>query len=294
MNEKSGFGMTAKKMGTLYVVATPIGNLGDMTLRAIEVLRQVDKIAAEDTRHSSGLLKHYSISKPVISLHDFNERDRLDQVIGALKQGESIALISDAGTPLISDPGFHLVREAHAQGISVSPVPGACAAIAALSAAGLPTDKFLFEGFLSAKHETRKQHLLSLLQEPRTMVFYEAPHRLLDMLQALSEVFGGTRKAVVAREITKLFESIMPGELQMLVDYYALHVDQCRGEVVVLVAGAEAVNNAAVSVVPQEVLSILLQELPLKQAVTLASKITGERRNVLYDAALAQKPDKNR
>jgi 16S rRNA (cytidine1402-2'-O)-methyltransferase len=284
--------MTVKKMGTLYIVATPIGNLGDMTARAVEVLGQVDKIAAEDTRHSGSLLKHYSINKPTISLHNFNERERMDQVIGALKLGESIALISDAGTPLISDPGFHLVREAHAQGITVSPVPGACAAIAALSAAGLPTDKFLFEGFLSAKNEARKQHLTSLSREPRTLVFYEAPHRLLESLQTMCEVFGATRKAVVAREITKLFESVMPGELQVLADYYAAHADQCRGEVVILVAGATVEDNAAVSVVPQVVLSILLQELPLKQAVTLASKITGERRNVLYDAALALKPDK--
>ena len=285
--------MTEKTFGTLYVVATPIGNLGDMTVRSVEILRQVDRIAAEDTRHSGSLLKHYSISKPVISLHNFNERERVDQVMSILKQGESIALISDAGTPLISDPGYHLVREAHAQGITVSPIPGACAAIAALSAGGLPTDRFIFEGFMPVKNEARKQHLLGLLREPRTMVFYEAPHRLLDMLQSLCEVFGGTRKAVVAREITKVYESIMPGDLQVLLDYYAAHTDECRGEVVLLVAGAEAEDNAAVSVVPQEVLTILLQELPVKQAVALASKITGERRNVLYDAALAQKPDKN-
>ena len=284
--------MAEKKMGTLYIVATPIGNLGDMTVRAVEILKSVDKIAAEDTRHSASLLKHYMISKPVISLHNFNERERLEQVTDALKQGESIALISDAGTPLISDPGFHLVREAKAQGITVSPIPGACAVIAALSASGLPTDKFIFEGFLPAKNEARKQHLLTLLREPRTMVFYEAPHRLLDTLQSLLDVFGGKRKAVVAREISKIYESIKTDDLQVLADYYAAHEDECRGEVVMLLAGAEAEDDAAVSIHPQEVLSILLQELPLKQAVALASKITGERRNVLYDAALAQKPDK--
>ncbi len=281
-----------KQTGRLYIVATPIGNLGDMTARAVETLKLVDRIAAEDTRHSSSLLKHYSINKPVISLHNFNERERLDQIIGALQQGESIALISDAGTPLISDPGYHLVREAKEQGITVVPIPGACAVIAALSAAGLPTDKFIFEGFLPAKNEARKQQLLALLRESRTMIFYEAPHRLQEMLHTMLEVFGGERKAVVARELTKMYESILSGKLQMLADYYNAHADECRGEVVMLVAGAEAEDNAQVSVYPQEVLSILLQELPLKQAVSLASKITGERRNTLYEAALAQKPDK--
>lgn len=283
--------MADKKAGTLYIVATPIGNLGDMTQRAVEVLQQVDKIAAEDTRHSAPLLKHYSISKPVISLHNFNERERLDQVIDLLKNGESVALISDAGTPLISDPGFHLVREAKEQGISVSPVPGACAVIAALSAAGLPTDKFIFEGFLPSKNEARKQHLLSLLREPRTIVFYEAPHRLQETLHSLLEVFGGKRRAVVAREISKVYESIMSDEIKKLADYYDAHQDECRGEVVLLLAGSEAEDNAAVLVQPQEVLDILLQELPLKQAVSLASKITGERRNVLYEKALAKKSE---
>lgn len=282
--------MTDKKMGTLYIVATPIGNLGDMTARAVEILQSVDKIAAEDTRHSAQLLRHYSISKPTISLHNFNERERLDKIMEALRDGESIALISDAGTPLISDPGFHLVREAKAQGIAVSPIPGACAVIAALCAAGLPTDKFIFEGFLPAKNEARKQHLLTLLREPRTIIFYEAPHRLLETLQTFIDVFGGTRKAVVAREISKMYESIMSDELEVLANYYKLHEDECRGEVVLLLAGAEAADDAVVSVRPQEVLSILLQELPLKQAVTLASKITGERRNVLYEVALAMKP----
>ncbi len=285
--------MAENKSGILYVVATPIGNLGDMTVRAVEVLQQVDKIAAEDTRHSAALLKHYSISKPAISLHNFNERERVQQVIGSLLAGESIALISDAGTPLISDPGYHLVREAKAQGITVSPIPGACALIAALSAAGLATDRFVFEGFLPAKAEARRQQLQAFLQEPRTVIFYEAPHRLQDTLQAMLQVFGGARKAVVAREISKVYESILSGDIQMLTDYYDAHTDECRGEVVLLLAGAEAGDDDKVSLRPQAVLSILLQELPLKQAVTLASKITGERRNVLYEAALAQKPDNN-
>jgi 16S rRNA (cytidine1402-2'-O)-methyltransferase len=275
------------------VVATPIGNLGDMTARAVSVLKSVDRVAAEDTRHSAPLLKHFGVQKPLLALHDFNERERLQGVLDALSQGESVALISDAGTPLISDPGFHLVREARERGITVSPIPGPCAVIAALSAAGLPTDKFIFEGFLPAKAEARRQHLQALSDEPRTLTFYEAPHRLNDTLKAMLDVFGGARKAVVAREISKIYESILSGELQMLVDYYQSHEDECRGEIVILVGGAEARHDAAISLHPQAVLKILLQELPLKQAVSLASKITGERRNVLYDAALAQKPPKD-
>lgn len=281
--------MSEKNVGTLYIVATPIGNLGDMTMRAVEVLGRVDKIAAEDTRHSSALLKHFSISKPALSLHNFNERERVAQVITALQQGESIALISDAGTPLISDPGYHLVREAKAQGITVIPIPGACALIAALSASGLPTDKFIFEGFLPAKAEARRQQLLTFMHEPRTVIFYEAPHRLLDTLQAMLQVFGGARKAVVAREISKVYESISSGDIQTLADYYASHADECRGEVVILLEGVEAADDVKVSMRPQEVLKILLDELPLKQAVALAGKITGEKKNLLYDAALEMK-----
>ncbi len=281
--------MSEKKAGTLYVVATPIGNLGDMTMRAVEVLGRVDKIAAEDTRHSSMLLKHFSITKPALSLHNFNERERVAQVIHALQQGESIALISDAGTPLISDPGYHLVREAKEQGITVIPVPGACALIAALSASGLATDKFIFDGFLPAKAEARRQQLQSFLHEPRTVIFYEAPHRLQESLQAMLQVFGGARKAVVAREISKVYESISSGDIQTLADYYALHADECRGEIVILLEGVEAADDAKVSLHPQEVLKILLDELPLKQAVALASKITGEKKNLLYDAALKMK-----
>ena len=196
-------------IGTLYVVATPIGNLDDLTFRAAATLKQVDRIAAEDTRHSGALLKHYSIAKPMVSLHNFNEKERLQSILGYLAEGESIALISDAGTPLISDPGFHLVNAVRAAGHKVVPVPGACAAIAALSAAGLPTDKFSFEGFLPAKAEARRQQLKSLLSETRTLVFYEAPHRLLDALQSMVDVFGGDRLAVVARELTKHYESFL-------------------------------------------------------------------------------------
>ena len=195
--------MQNQKKGTLYVVATPIGNLQDMTLRAIDVLKKVDKIAAEDTRHSAPLLKHFSISKPTLSLHDFNERERSQRIIADLLAGEEIALISDAGTPLISDPGYRLVKEAKAAGIAVVAIPGACAAIAALSVAGLASDRFIFEGFLPAKQEARCNRLREMLHETRTLIFYEAPHRLLQALQSMVEVFGPERQATVARELTK-------------------------------------------------------------------------------------------
>ncbi|MBX3709333.1 MAG: 16S rRNA (cytidine(1402)-2'-O)-methyltransferase [Gammaproteobacteria bacterium] len=277
--------------GTLYIVATPIGNLQDITLRAIEVLKAVDRIAAEDTRHSMPLLKHFSISKPCISMHEFNERERLKIILEYLQQGESIALISDAGTPLISDPGFHLVREAKALDIKVVAIPGPCAAIAALSVAGLPTDKFTFEGFLPPKMEARRHRLALLLHENRSMIFYEAPHRLLSVLQTMTEIFGQSRKAVVARELTKLHESVRGGTLASLMEYYQLHDNELRGEFVVLVEGINEKVSESKEVIPENVLDILLEELPLKQAAMLASKITGERKNVLYEMALAKKSD---
>ncbi|OGT61842.1 MAG: 16S rRNA (cytidine(1402)-2'-O)-methyltransferase [Gammaproteobacteria bacterium RIFCSPHIGHO2_12_FULL_43_28] len=275
--------------GTLYVVATPIGNLQDITLRALHVLKVVDRIAAEDTRHSAQLLKHFSIHKPILSLHEFNERERVLEVINYLENGESIALLSDAGTPLINDPGYRLVREAKAKGMTVVPIPGACALITALSAAGLPTDKFTFEGFLSAKQEARHQQLISLSSETRTMIFYEAPHRLLATLRVMVEVFGGERVATVARELTKLHETISLSNLQTLVNQFEAAPDTLRGEVVILVQGVEKAREEAARVSPDVVLSILLTELPLKQAAALASKITGERKNVLYEMALAMK-----
>lgn len=281
--------MQNERIGTLYVVATPIGNLQDMTYRAVEVLQRVDRIAAEDTRHAGPLLKHFSINKPSISLHDFNERERLGVLLDYLLEGESIALISDAGTPLINDPGFHLVREAKQRGVKVVPVPGACAAIAALSVAGLPTDKFTFEGFLPVKDEARRQRLQALLHETRTMIFYEAPHRLLPTLMSLQTVFSGERKAVVARELTKIYESVLSLSLDELIAHYNKHHDELRGEIVILVSGSDEEAPASREVVPEEVLDILLEELPLKQAATLASKITGERKNVMYELALSKK-----
>lgn len=275
------------KLGTLYVVATPIGNLKDMTLRAVEILKQVDRIVVEDTRHSAPLLKHFSIDKPMLAMHDFNEREKSKVIIEYLQQGESIALISDAGTPLISDPGFPLIREAKEQNIEVIPIPGVCAAIAALSVAGLPTDKFVFEGFLPAKQEARMKRLKFLFHETRTIVFYEAPHRLLDVIQDMAVVFGSDRKAVVARELTKIHETVISNCLADLVKEYS--VIPLRGEVVILVAGIDEEQSPSKEVVPDQVLSTLLEELPLKQAVSLASKITGVRKNQLYEVALMKK-----
>lgn len=281
--------MQNNKPGTLYVVATPIGNLQDITLRAIEVLKRVDRIAAEDTRHSAPLLNHFSINKPTLSLHEFNEREKFIILLDYLEQGESIALISDAGTPLISDPGFHLVREAKARDINVVPIPGSCAAIAALSVAGLPTDKFIFLGFLPAKPDARRHYLERLRHETSTMIFYEAPHRLLSVLQTMSHVFGENRKAVIARELTKVHESIISASLITHIDRLTSYGNQLRGEMVILIAGTDNKDHTTCEVSPDKVLDLLLAELPLKQAVTLASKITGERKNIFYDKALKKK-----
>ncbi len=281
--------MQNNRIGTLYVVATPIGNLQDITLRAIEVLKKVNLIAAEDSRHAIPLLKHYGIDKSIISMHEFNERERLKAILNYLQQGESIALISDAGTPLISDPGFLLIREAKANGIQIVPVPGACAAITALSVAGLPCDKFIFEGFLPAKQEARHHRLSVLRYETRTMVFYEAPHRLLSALGTMADVFGRERKAVVARELTKIYETILNRPIGDLIEYFSSHAEEVRGELVILVAGEEEKVNISKEVIPENVLDILLEALPLKQAAMLASKITGERKNVLYESALKKK-----
>ena len=281
--------MTTEKTGTLYIVATPIGNLQDITLRAVEVLKSVDRIAAEDTRHSMPLLKHLAINKPALSMHEFNEQQRLGVLLDYLFEGESIALISDAGTPLISDPGYRLVNAARAEGIKVVPIPGPCAAIAALSATGLPTDRFSFEGFLPARDEARANKLTELLHESRTMIFYEAPHRLLSSLQTMAQVFGENRIAAVAREMTKIHESIMTDSLSSIISHYEANATEQRGEIVILVSGVDEKKSESREVVPEQVLSLLLEELPLKQAVTLASKITGERKNVLYDLALEKK-----
>lgn len=273
--------------GTLYVVATPIGNLEDISARALRVLREVSLIAAEDTRHSLRLLQHFGINTPLAACHEHNEREQGGRFIERLLAGENLALISDAGTPLISDPGFHLVRSARAAGIKVAPVPGACALIAALSAAGLASDRFIFEGFLPAKGAARKARLQALAEESRTLIFYEAPHRLLECLADLREVFGAQRQAVLGRELTKTFETLKGAPLAELHEFVAQDSNQQRGECVLLVAGWQAPEGEeALSAPVLRVLDLLLDELPVKRAAALAAEITGVRKNLLYQKAL--------
>lgn len=277
------------QLGCLYLVATPIGNLGDITLRAIDVLRGVDLIAAEDTRHSKKLLNHYDITTPTLSLHNYNEAARTAQLITRLQQGADIALIADAGTPLISDPGYRLVAQAHRHGIKVIPIPGACAAIAGLVASGLPTDQFVFAGFLPIKDAARKKHLAAFVSESRTIIFYESVHRIINFLNLLNEVFGGDRVAAVARELTKTFETIRQATLRDLKDWFAQDPQQSKGEFVIILQGASKKNRDPAAV-DTRLLQILLSELPLKQAVSLAVQITGKKRKALYSLALeAQK-----
>jgi 16S rRNA (cytidine1402-2'-O)-methyltransferase len=272
--------------GTLYVVATPIGNLQDCSPRAQEVLRSVSLIAAEDTRHSARLLQHFGIDTPCTACHDHNERDKSQQLVERLLQGQSMALISDAGTPLISDPGFHLVRQAREAGIRVSPVPGPCALIGALSAAGLPSDRFAFEGFLPAKVHGRRQRLEALAQEERTWMVYEAPHRLLECLEDMLLVLGPTRHVVLARELTKTFETLHGAPLIELVEFVRGDPDQQRGESVLVVEGAATRADDEMAPETLRVLDLLLEELPVKQAAALAARITGEKKNRLYQLAL--------
>ncbi|EMD98808.1 tetrapyrrole methylase family protein [Stutzerimonas stutzeri NF13] len=277
-------------VGTLYVVATPIGNLEDISARALRVLREVSLIAAEDTRHSSRLLAHFGIQTPLAACHEHNEREEGGRFIGRLLAGEGVALISDAGTPLISDPGYHLVRQARAAGVAVVPVPGACALIAALSAAGLPSDRFIFEGFLPAKAVARRARLEALKEEPRTLIFYEAPHRILESLGDFQEVFGGDRMAVLGRELTKTFETLKGLPLSELCAWVEADSNQQRGECVVLVEGWHPPQDeSAVNAEALRVLDLLLAEMPLKRAAAIAADITGLRKNLLYQAALERK-----
>jgi 16S rRNA (cytidine1402-2'-O)-methyltransferase len=273
--------------GSLYVVATPIGNLDDMSVRALKVLREVALIAAEDTRHSLRLMQHFGIATPLAACHEHNEREEGSRFITRLLAGDDVALISDAGTPLISDPGYHLVRQARAAGIQVVPVPGACALIAALSAAGLPSDRFIFEGFLPAKSVGRRSRLELLKEEPRTLIFYEAPHRILECLQDLEDIFGAERPAVLGRELTKTFETLKGLPLGDLRAFVEADSNQQRGECVVLVAGwSEPEGEDVIGAEARRVLDLLLQEMPLKRAAAVAAEITGVRKNLLYQVAL--------
>lgn len=275
--------MPSVQPGSLWVVATPIGHRDDFTARAVQTLRQVAVIAAEDTRHSRPLLQHHGIDTPLVALHEHNEREVVDALVQRMLDGESVALISDAGTPLISDPGFRLVRAARAAGVRCVPVPGACAAIAALSVAGLPSDRFVFEGFLPPKSAARRARLQELAGDPRTLIFYESSHRVAESLADMRAVFGGGREAVLARELTKLFETVIGEPLDDLAARVAADPDQQRGECVLLVAGRGEEVDARLAE-GQRVFAILREELPPAKAAKLAAAISGAPRKLLYEA----------
>ena len=273
--------------GTLFVVATPIGHRGDLTARAREVLGSVDLVAAEDTRHTGAFLAQLGIQVPLIAVHEHNEGERAADLVRRLQQGSRIALVSDAGTPLVSDPGYRLVAAVAAAGLPIVPVPGACAAIAALSVAGLPTDRFAFEGFLPARSSARRTRLESLAGDARTLIFYEAPHRLAETLADLAVAFGAERPAVLARELTKLHETLYRQPLGALAAAAASDPNIVRGEAVLVVAGAPVEVAAAIDPARLDrLLRGLLAGLPLSQAVDLAAEATGERRNRVYERAL--------
>ena len=273
--------MSRVQPGCLWVVATPIGHRDDLSARAIETLRAVAVIAAEDTRHSRPLLLHHGVATPLVALHDYNEREVVDALVARLQGGESVALISDAGTPLISDPGFRLVRAARAAGIRCAPIPGACAAIAALSVAGLPSDRFVFEGFLPAKAAARRSRLRELAGEPRTIIFYESSHRVAESLADMRDVFGAEREAVLARELTKMFETVLGEPLAALAARVAADSDQQRGEHVILVAGRGEEADAKLAE-GKRIFAILREELPPAKAAKLAAAISGAPRKLLY------------
>lgn len=281
--------MQMVEKGVLYVVATPIGNLADITERAINVLAQVDWIAAEDTRHSAKLLQHLAIHKPLISLHEHNEISRVETLLNRLRQGESGALISDAGTPLISDPGYHLVRHLRAEGVAVCPIPGPSALITALSVAGLPTDRFCYEGFLPAKSAKRLTELKSLAQVSHTMVFYESPHRVLETLSAMIEAWGPEREICIAREMTKQFEQFVSKPLAQALAYFETHPDKVRGEFVLVVAGVKPVLDCDEAQWDGLISLLLAQALPVKQIAEIVAQYFAVKKNAVYSRVLALK-----
>jgi len=273
---------------TLYIVPTPIGNLGDITQRALSVLQSVDLIAAEDTRHTGLLLQHFAINARLFALHDHNEQQKAETLLAKLQEGQSIALVSDAGTPLINDPGYHLVRVCREAGIRVVPLPGPCAAIAALSAAGLPSDRFCYEGFLPAKTKGRYDALKAIEQETRTLIFYESTHRLLDSLEDICTVLGESRYVVLARELTKTWESIHGAPVGELLAWVKEDENRRKGEMVLIVEGFKVLSDDALPADALRTLALLQTELPLKKAAALTAEIHGVKKNALYKYALEQ------
>lgn len=273
--------------GKLYVVATPIGNLADFSFRALEVLKQVDLIAAEDTRHVKMLLQHYGINKPLVSLHQHNEDKASQGLVDKIKAGQSIALVSDAGTPLLSDPGLPLVKLARQEGLEVSPIPGACALIAALSVSGLPVTRFTFEGFLPRTSSARKTFFQNKLKDDSTWAFYESSHRIQASLEDLSQIFPAEHEIVIAREITKLHETILKAPLADALQRVQSDENMRKGEFVVIIAGSKTeADEESLDDESLRILRLLLQECSIKTAVALATEITGQRKKLLYQAAL--------
>jgi 16S rRNA (cytidine1402-2'-O)-methyltransferase len=267
--------------GTLYVVATPIGNLADLSARALQVLGSAAAICAEDTRHTRQLLAAHGLERPLIALHEHNEAELAWKLVERMRGGDSLALVSDAGTPLVSDPGYRLVREARAAGLQVSPVPGPCAAIAALSVAGIPSDRFCFEGFLPAKASARRERLQQLAREPRTLVFYESAHRIEEALADFVALFGGEREAVLARELTKLFETVLGDTLAAIAARVAADDNQRKGEFVLVVRGC-ADDGSAALLEGQRLYARLKEMLSPSQAAKLAAELSGAPRKALY------------
>ena len=274
----------SNESGSLYVVATPIGNLGDVSQRALDVLRTVDCVAVEDSRHSRRLLSHYSINARTTALHEHNERQVVSRLLGRLTAGDDVALISDAGTPLVSDPGHHLVRGAHERGIRVVPIPGASAVLAALSACGLPINRFAFEGFVPAAAAARQAAFERMRDEPRTLVLFEAPHRIVASVEDAVRVFGPQRAATLARELTKTHETIVTASLAELLEHLHTHPEHHRGEFVLVIEGSD--DGEAAWQHAETTLGLLLAELPLKKAVALTARICGVKKNRVYKRAL--------
>ena len=272
--------------GTLYIVATPIGNLQDITQRALAIFAEVDLIAAEDTRHSGLLLSHYGIKKPFFALHDHNEQHKADLLVEKLRAGTNIALISDAGTPLISDPGFHLVRKCRQAGVKVVPLPGACAAITALCASGIASDRFCFEGFLPAKSKARRDRLQNLQKEDRSLIFYESTHRILDTLADVEELFGAERYVVLAREITKTWETISGDSVGNLRRWLSEDANRTKGEMVLIVEGCIETGETEFSPEVVKALKLIAAELPLKKAAAIVAELYGYKKNALYQFGL--------
>jgi 16S rRNA (cytidine1402-2'-O)-methyltransferase len=280
-----------KQVGILYVVATPIGNLGDITLRALETLKSVDAIAAEDTRHTSGLLSHFGISKKLIAVHEHNEHQSAEKLLAQLKSGENIALVTDAGTPAVSDPGAIVVKMVREAGVKVVPIPGASAVVAALSASGITQNGFYFHGFLPASGAARRKTLETLKSQAVTLVLYEAPHRIIECVEDIAKVLGDARQITFCRELTKTFETIYTCPASLASAWLQADLNQQRGEFVLLIEAAPMVEIQEISDEAQRVLKCLLAELPLKQAVTLATEITNLKKNDLYEFALKLKQE---